>query len=1133
MNPSDVRADLVRALRLDLIGPESAEEMYQDEVLAQTPSRWYLTGFLVPYEADAEDRQDEASNEQLDMAVAGAGDDEDAPEPASARKAFLPSSLGISVLVPESAHEIAVTATWGDYKLEPASEGEGADATPARWRRTARHVVLPVKVPAKTLRPQTTSVPGSGDLRVVVSVRTVAKSLSIPGIASVPAGTRAVSVFLVNHRKPKDGDLKDEALAFQAALAVRCEEPFVARPNLRDVTADSWDEKVADLQYRDACEYAVGHGVSTCATVVDGACRDVRTTWLPTAEVEKVEAAAIDGVQLSMEALSKLTTAADASAQLMPMVNEYRKWIVAQRGNGPAAGPRASVAKDLCDQAARAADRIEAGIQEMAKPDVLRAFCLANQVMATAARQRQAQTLGGDPSAVKAPEWRPFQLAFLLMSIRGISDPAHVERDAVELLFFPTGGGKTEAYLGLAAFTLLLRRLRNPELTSAGVSVLMRYTLRLLTLDQLSRAATLICALELERQRDVSVLGTWPFEIGLWVGKAATPNRMGRKGDGAQDTARSRTIAYLTDDKKPCPVPLENCPWCGTKFTPRSFRLVPNADQPLDLRIACTSRRCAFTGDRTLPVVTVDEAIYRRLPCFLIATVDKFASLPWVGQVGALFGKVDRYDREGFYGAADPRVRSRMPAELLPPDLIIQDELHLISGPLGTMAGLYETALEALATRVDGEKRIRPKIVASTATVRRADHQVHALFARSRVDVFPPPGPDRRDSFFAKTVPRDQKNARLYVGLAAPGRSVKVMYLRSHLALMASVQKAYLTAGGKKASPNPADPYMTVVGYFNALRELGGTRRIVEDEVSARLASYGDRRRVGEAAGLFADRRIRYEPVELTSRERTDHVAESKRRLGLPASSDESIDIALATNMISVGLDITRLGLMVVLGQPKTTAEYIQASSRVGRDDQRPGLVLTILNIHRPRDRSHYERFEAYHQSFYRSVEATSVTPFSPRAIDRALAAVTVGLARQGHGALTAGPAALAITHERRNLGFVAEVISRRAEKVASALDPSDREALRQAVLQRVNDLLDEWDRIADGKRKANATLQYQEHEATGPHLLYDPLDPELQVLTAGPRKFKAHRSLRDVEPSVPLWVKRLDGVEIPPEDVE
>ena len=493
---------------------------------------------------------------------------------------------------------------------------------------------------------------------------------------------------------------------------------------------------------------------------------------------------------------------------------------------------------------------------------------------------------------------------------------------------------------------------------------------------------------------------------------------------------------------------------------------------------------------------------------------------------------MDRHDKDGFYGPCDPGRGRPLEGPLPPPDLIIQDELHLISGPLGSMAGLYETVVEALATRQEDGQDVRPKIVASTATVRQARRQIRALFNRSQVDVFPPPGPDRRDSFFAITKPPSEKSPRLYLGVAAPGRSPKVMLLRCYLALLGAGQRCHEQAGGRRNKQSSADPYLTLVGYFNSLRELGGSRRIVEDEVRARLASYARRRRVGEERGLFSNRGIRYEPVELTSRESTSRVAEAKRRLALPFHDKQAVDVALATNMISVGLDITRLGLMVVLGQPKTTAEYIQATSRVGRDDQRPGLVVTLLNVHRPRDRSHYERFEAFHGSFYRSVEVTSVTPFAPRAVDRGLAAITVSLARHGRPALTPPQQAIAVESERARLGFVADTIAARAEAHAS-LSQAEAESLRKKIRARIGDLLDAWTKIARSKQEVGAGLQYQEHEATGPHLLYDPLDPELATLPAGERKFKAYRSLRDVEESAPLWVKRLDGMEMPAEESE
>jgi len=449
---------------------------------------------------------------------------------------------------------------------------------------------------------------------------------------------------------------------------------------------------------------------------------------------------------------------------------------------------------------------------------------------------------------------------------------------------------------------------------------------------------------------------------------------------------------------------------------------------------------------------------------------------------------------------------------------------------MGTMVGLYETALETLSSRkVDGHF-VRPKIVASTATVRRAERQIHGLFARTNVDVFPPPGPDRRHSFFARVHSTAESAARLYAGVAAQGRSPKVVLLRTYLAVLGAAQKSYLGLGAWRVKENAADPYMTLVGYFNSLRELGGTRRIVEDEVVTRLGGYGNRRRVGDADGVFADRKLSSEVLELTSRVPTDKVADAKRRLSLPYQEKERVDVALATNMISVGLDITRLGLMVVFGQPKTTAEYIQATSRVGRDHDRPGLVVTVLNPHKPRDRSHYERFPAYHTSFYRSVEAAGVTPFSPRALDRGLAGTAIALARLGERELTPPLGATQITTERSNLGFVTAALTQRARDHDDLSQP-DEDALVKLVRDRTEDLLDEWAQIALDYGKSGTRLQYQREVGAARPLLHEFLDPELAQLPKRHWKFRANRSMRDVEAEVNLRLMTLDNAELQDDD--
>jgi hypothetical protein len=1118
----EVRARLIEALKLDLVGPWAGHPLAEERLPGRVrPSNWYLTGFLIPSGTPPEKSADADEDDDLGEIPESAGlAEESNEERKAAKKGFFPSSMGLSFLAPKAAGALTVTVRWGDYTQ---AEIEGGDGKPVSiWQRHPREATVLIALTGVS-DPVLYDVPGSVGLQLHVVERLIsAEDLE----EHIPQGTRSVSVFLVNYRVPvgrEDGE-PDLAYAFQPEIEVQGDRPFVPRPDLRGARAAEWDERVADLHYADTPEYATGHGVSAVWDIVDGLCQLLRTAWIPSAEVEKTETVTVPGVELSMEALGALADGAAAEAVLRPLVAQYRDWIEGRRAAVAALhGTRRGTAEELLRFAGVASGRIERGIVVLANDaDALDAFRVANRAVARALRKR----LG-----IETPRWHAFQLAFLLLNLPGLADPRDRNRETVDLLFFPTGGGKTEAYLGLAALAMVLRRLRHPGekgLAGAGVSVIMRYTLRLLTLDQLARAAGLMCALELEREKDVTRYGGWPFEIGLWVGKAATPNILGWKGDGRSDSARTKVRQFKADPKgKPSPIPLENCPWCGTRFGPDSFALLPNDDEPRELRIVCTNFECDFTRDRALPIVAVDEPIYRRLPAFLIATVDKFAALPWVGQAGALLGGVDRYDTTGFFGAAEPGKGTRLAVPVPPPDLVIQDELHLISGPLGTMAGLYEAAIEALCVRQIDGRAVRPKIVASTATVRQARDQIQALFARPLTQVFPPPGPDRRDSFFAQTVPASKVPARLYLGIASQGRNPKVLMRKAWVALMGAAERAYRDAGGHKNTENPADPYMTVLGYFISLRELGGARRILEEEVQNTIKGYGARKRIGEELGLFRDRKTFSEVVELTSRVSTDKVAEARRRLGCGFQEiKQRVDCAIATNMISVGLDIPRLGLMVVLGQPKAHAEYIQATSRVGRTDDRPGLVVTLLNIHKPRDRSHYERFRHYHETFYRSVEVTSVTPFSARALDRGFAGALVGLARHTQPALTPPQGAERIADVRAALER--QLLEAFLERVRQQpiVDEDERAERLRSVQNRVVDLLDSWRKIFEDYRAVGVALQYQKYELNQPRaLLREMLDKDFESEHHG--KFRANRSLRDVEPEVNLFLSDLSGIQV------
>ena len=853
-----VRRYLCDALRIDLVGPRPGDAALQHERLPQAPSRWYLTGFLAPGDAPEEQlaQDDEEALDEPAEPLHG-GDDAGTPDRGSHKRLFLPSSMGLSLLVDEETQRLDVAVSWGDYAPEivdapeiadtpgvsdapdataaaniaggaqdppdkpvaPAAregdgppedgnlpEGESPSEDSRRTRRFAPWMRRPgagaVAIDLHAAgRPTRFDLPGSGGLAVVCLVGPT-RVQALDGSRAA----RAVSLFTVNRRPPApDGDGQDAAFAFQVEMNVEADRPLIPRVNLNGLHSADWDERLADLHYRAVAEYAVGHNVSTRADLDGDECRRVRTEWMPQAGVPRVEPSAIGAVEFDMEALGGLDGASAAKTCLEPLVEQYRDWITVQRQDAAAfTGRRREVAEELVRRAGRVADRIRAGIALLCEPDVLEAFRIANRAMAAAARRRRALEEGRRPHEVAAPAWRPFQLAYILMNLRGIAEPTHPERDIVDLLFFPTGGGKTEAYLGLAAFTLVLRRLRHPGPAGSGpaghrphdrephgrgpcgpgLSVLMRYTLRLLTLDQLGRAAALVCALELEREQAPERLGEWPFEIALWVGRAATPNYMGRQSEAGGTSARVKTLRYARDSSREPPLPLEQCPWCGTPFRKQSFRLHPNTNEPTDLFVHCVDRRCDFSRKRPLPIVAVDEPIYRRLPAFMIATADKFAALPWTGETARFFHGGD-------------------PDHPRPPDLIIQDELHLISGPLGTMAGLYETAIDRLCTRRIGGGTVRPKVIASTATVRLAQKQIQALFNRREVDVFPAPGLDRRDSFFARQVSESAEDERLYLGVAAQGRGPKVVFLRSMITLMAAAQAAWEAAGGPGSGPGP------------------------------------------------------------------------------------------------------------------------------------------------------------------------------------------------------------------------------------------------------------------------------------------------------------------------------------------
>jgi hypothetical protein len=956
-------------------------------------------------------------------------------------------------------------------------------------------------------------------------------------------GDRLVTLFLVNNQtKPEQN--QDAAWVFQPEIIVRGIKNaavFHRRPAV-DAGGEDLEREALEMVYRKRVEFAVGHGVAVDAVTAMGEpdkALEIRTVVIPEYEVQVTEPPGsesddrqamrklVDEKILDMEELATFSRQ-DLLSRLRSLANDYTAWIEEQSGRIPGElAPYASAADTALAKCRAVAKRLSEGIETLEKSDdALEAFRFANRAMArqrvrgiySLKRRRGEHVALQDLEIAPNRSWRPFQLAFILLCIPALANPQHKDRTEplqanADLLWFPTGGGKTEAYLGVAAFTMAIRRLQG-QLggydSGRGLAVIMRYTLRLLTIQQFQRATTLLCAMETLRKASVQDLEKWgnqPFTLGLWVGNKVTP---GTTEDSHQAVEAER------NGKRPSqasPAQLTFCPWCGSEI-----RLGCDIYVDRDTRrtvIYCGDRmsKCEFSwgaAARTgLPVLVVDEEIYHRPPSMMIGTVDKFAMMAWRGETRTLFGRASvECQRHGLLwpdsdckgthrrsGTLEPTEPVKI-KPLRPPDLIIQDEFHLISGPLGTMVGLYETAIDELSAWKVDDKVVRPKVIASTATIRKASDQVRNVFLR-QVAVFPPHGLDIEDNFFSVQRSIEKIPGRLYLGICSPGTSRPATLIRLYVALLTAAQSLF------DHFSVAADPYMTLVGYFNSLRELGGMKRLAEDDVQTR--SYRVQMSQVLRPGL-SQRNVRI-VEELTSRVSSKDIPkkldllELKFKKAWEKGEARAVDVVLATNMLSVGVDVSRLGLMAVNGQPKTTAEYIQATSRVGRFF--PGLVCTVLTWSRPRDLSHYESFEHYHATFYKHVEAQSVTPFAPRAMDRGLTGAMVSLMRLSDDSLNPNRGAENLDRVNNSAAQSAKaMISDRGWKV------KDNEVKTRSDAM-IADRIDRWVREAT---RGGRHLAYERRRKQGDVV---PLlkKPGVQRWD----EFTVPTSMREVEPGVTL----------------
>lgn len=1018
----DARNFIVDSLRKELIGPfpgHPAVQINGEEILKpqDPPRQRYSAGILFPLQTQALSQDETTANED------DTGGDAGSPEPdkiiesqkntdnetiednrgeipadterdVTLANGLLPSAMGLTALVKvPKCLRVDISAgiyTHEELEWETRRGKGGKEFYPKAWWRQSVDCSIDL-----------TSAELISD-EVVFFEKPVFEehgkpALVLHGVSRPYArlgqsgNTRLITFTLIN-RRLREGKTPDSLdCFFQCGFSV-CDVDgntcFLSYPEQpRD--PENPEELSLQLLYLHRQTFAVGHG---CAPEWDDPIGErtslIRTEVLPTYEVKPVLPTQVEGLELRMTDLASGDS--DTVMSLCSkLADEYENWIAEREGEINSREDLSSELKatarthmNSCRECLR---RIREGIGLLQQDSkVLLGFRLMSQAMLmqqihyaiSTQKIRSWTSASGNlelekpysPPSYDDPErkWRPFQLAFILMNLGAIADPNCAERKIVDVIWFPTGGGKTEAYLGLSAFSMFLRRLQNPN--NAGTSILMRYTLRLLTTQQFQRAASLICACESIRREKKQLLGSERFSIGLWVGGEVTPNTEKNAVNSLRQLQSGRGVNKFI---------LLSCPWCGAAMGPQRVKQSTRCKgyrklaHPSRVRLICEDPDCAFSTDDGLPLAVIDEQIYKSPPTLLIGTVDKFALLPFQPSARRIFGIDTPYP---------------------PPELIIQDELHLISGPLGSMVGHYETVIDALCDNEDAGVHAPAKIIASTATISHAESQVKALYGRQTF-LFPPQALKAGDSFFAEE--RVSEVGRLYVGVFATALPSHVMAQVRTMGVLLQAPKLFVTK-----DTDVIDPYWTMVGYFNSLRELGHAATLIRADIREFLNAMWDRlglrldviKRAGSDSRRFINR-----DVELTSRVQSSEIPGILQQLFTSYNGtavSEAIDVCFATNMIQVGLDVPRLSLMTIIGQPKTTSEYIQASSRVGRDINRPGIVVTNYNPFKPRDRSHYEHFRSYHHSIYQYVEPTSVTPFAVPVRERALHALLVVLCR-------------------------------------------------------------------------------------------------------------------------------------------
>ena len=1097
MNTSQIRTEMIEEFKKYMMGPHWGN----DEIIDTAPKFTYMTGILYPQDSPVE--QEDTSTEISD------GDNSEVSDK-TILNSINPSSFGLTCMLDEKTESINVKVQYGVYSSQKNS------SPPPKTLYHRHHFEEFFLVPVTKDYRKKLEI-SFGEIRV--------------NFKKTKDGVLC-SVYLINTHKTTDS-VKSKNMIFQPKIEINSEKnQIIHSSGYNESSLRGLDDDLFDLIFEGKRNFGSGHGCAVSWNDEEIFGKNIGRIWtdfIPEYEQKKIEPEDADNTLSScvdMKLLADVTDFKEYSKKLSALPEAYSKWIKQELEEKMDSIEMKSSGEIQIKQCQDAYDRILEGIQIISMDPIAgKAFQFMNKVMAIQRtcvinnNKNHEKNLFNPPDIENASGlWRLFQIGFILINIKSFlsennqakdaegknidDDAIRKSREIADLLWFPTGGGKTEAYLGIIAFAIASRRLSTkknqgvPDIQAYGVSVLMRYTLRLLTIQQFQRAASLMCACEYVRRQSPEEWGTLQFLVGLWVGMSATPNvlRMGSDNFASAESAilNRRKTGKIPDEHNP--MQLLDCPWCGMNLDASCYEVKEDSDfkLPERLRVYCKNKKCFFHKNNRvkegtevcIPVLTVDEDIYKWCPSLLISTVDKFAQITWNEKISSLFGRVNKFcNKHGFLdnqktndhkkaqGTSDHNYFSI--EKLSPPDLIIQDELHLISGPMGTLISLYETAIDYFCE--NKKREMRPKIIASTATTKSASSQIETLFNRKDTKIFPPQGFEFGKTFFSRI--NIEKDGKIFLGISPTARSQLTILAMSAASFMRKIRHLQES----DIDGTLLDPYYTLISYFNSKRELGGAYGAFRDTVpfyfnqifnnieqrqsysTVTLSSSSSEEESSSQIPIkkyLSNKLMDFD--ELTSRKNSGEIPDILKKLSSPLPN--AFDYLLCTNMLSVGVDVPRLGLMIVNGQPKNHSEYIQATGRIGRIH--PGLILTIYNSLKPRDLSHFENFRLYHSAFFKYVEPISITPFASRSRDTGLFAICVGMLRNMVPLIAKDP-------ENFELGVldIKNAINEIKIEFSKRIDETDREQLED-TLREIDDYLESWAKHANDS--GPKTLKYK-----------------------------------------------------------